>query len=324
MKQQYTHSKGSGTGKYNGIKYYRKNKMYWHILGAGSIGLLWAAKLNQAGFRVTLILRNSHKLEVLRRESVIFCGNQRFRIEAEFTDSESKISNLLITTKAYDAEAAFESVLTRFSSDIKVLLFHNGLGPQQRLAEQYPQIDIWAGSTTDGAYLESGFHVVQAGVGETWIGSFSNPQRYSLYQQLKCLPALHHQSQIIYRLWQKLAINCAINPLTAIYDCKNGELLNNTEYLRQMKLICEEVEQVAAAQDIPLFEIPLIDKVIEVATVTATNYSSMQQDVTYQRQTEVKYINGYLCDKARQLGIATSLNDELLNQVNRLPMTRTH
>lgn len=298
--------------------------MHWHILGAGSIGLLWAAKLSQAGYRVTLILRNSVKLEKFRREPTIRCGDDYFPVAAELADSAPKISNLLVTTKAHDAESAFESLLTRFSSDAKVLLLHNGLGPQQRLAEQYPQIDIWAGSTTDGAYLKSSFHVVRAGIGATWIGSLSDSQQDDLYQQLKWLPALHHEPQIVHKLWQKLAINCALNPLTAIYNCKNGELVSNADYLQQMKLICGEVEQVAAALNIPLFEIPLTEMVIEVATVTAENFSSMHQDVAHQRQTEIKTINGFLCEQARQQRIATPLNDDLLNQINRLSATRTH
>ena len=297
--------------------------MHWHILGAGSIGLLWTAKLIQAGYRATLILRNRGKLEQLHREPTIRCGDEYFPVEAELTDSASKISSLLITTKAYDAESAFKSALSRISPNASVLLLHNGMGPQQRLAEQYPQTDIWAGSTTDGAYLKSDFHVVQAGEGETWIGSLSDPKQDGLYQQLKCLPALYHQSQITHRLWQKLAINCAINPLTAIYNCKNGELLNNAEYYRQMKLICEEVERVAAAKNIPLFEIPLIDKVIEVVSATARNYSSMRQDVAHQRQTEIEYINGFLCEQARQRRVATPINDSLLDQLRQLPTTQT-
>jgi 2-dehydropantoate 2-reductase len=296
--------------------------MHWHILGAGSIGLLWATKLNRAGFRVTLILRNQDKLDQFLREPVIRCGNERFPVDAELPDSRSEISNLLITTKAYDVESAFDSVKKRFLSDTKVLLLHNGLGPQQRLLELYPQVELWAGTTTDGAYLISNFHIARAGEGDTWIGSLSNPEQSGLYQDLNCLPDLHFQSSIIPSLWQKLAINCAINPLTAIYNCKNGEVLSNTACYRQMILICEEVEQIAAIQNIPLFETPLIDKVIEVATVTTSNYSSMQQDVTHNRQTEIEFINGFLCEQARQQCIPTPVNDAMVNKIRQISLIR--
>jgi 2-dehydropantoate 2-reductase len=296
--------------------------MHWHILGAGSIGLLWATKLSLAGFRVTLILRNQDKLEQLLREPTIRCGDEHFPVEAELPNSVTKLSNLLITTKAYDVERAYESVKLRITSDTKVLFLHNGLGPQQRLLELYPQVQLWAGTTTDGAYLISNFHVTPAGEGETGIGSLSTPEQDGLYQDLSCLPGLHHQPSIIPRLWQKLAINCAINPLTAIYNCKNGEVLSNTECYRLLALICEEVEQVATAQNIPLFETPLIEKVIEVATVTASNYSSMQQDVAHQRQTEIEFINGFLCEQARQQRIATPVNDAMVDKIRQISLIR--
>ena len=292
--------------------------MHWHILGAGSIGLLWATKLSLAGFRVTLILRDKDKLKQLLQEPTIRCGNETFAVEAELPDSASEISNLLITTKAYDVEAAFDSVKTRFTSETQILLLHNGLGPQQRLSALYPQLVLWAGSTTDGAYLMSNFHIARAGEGETSIGCLTDPRQVGLYQQLKYLPALHHQPSIIPSLWQKLAINCAINPLTAIFNCKNGEVLSNEECYRQMILVCEEIEQVAKAQNISLFEIPLINKVTEVATLTAANSSSMQQDVAHQRRTEIEFINGFLCEQARQLGIATPVNDALVKEISAL------
>ena len=36
--------------------------MTWHILGAGSLGSLWAARLGRAGLPVRLILRDRQRL----------------------------------------------------------------------------------------------------------------------------------------------------------------------------------------------------------------------------------------------------------------------
>ncbi|WP_329606316.1 2-dehydropantoate 2-reductase N-terminal domain-containing protein, partial [Pseudomonas syringae] len=36
--------------------------MIWHVLGAGSLGSLWAARLSRAGLPVRLILRDADRL----------------------------------------------------------------------------------------------------------------------------------------------------------------------------------------------------------------------------------------------------------------------
>ena len=38
----------------------------WHILGAGSMGMLWATRLARAGQPVTLILRNEDRLQAYK------------------------------------------------------------------------------------------------------------------------------------------------------------------------------------------------------------------------------------------------------------------
>ena len=61
--------------------------MTWHILGAGSLGSLWAARLARAGLPVRLILRNRQRLEAYRQTgglTLIEAGQpQQYAIAAE-------------------------------------------------------------------------------------------------------------------------------------------------------------------------------------------------------------------------------------------------
>ena len=274
----------------------------------------------RAGFNTTLLLRNPDKLATYRGAFSIMEGQQvsQIQVPAEALNSPQgrQISNLLITTKSYDALAAFNSVRERLTDNARVLLLHNGMGPQQAIAAQNPHLQVWAGSTTDGAYLNSAFELIRAGHGQTRIGNLNTPNDQSLSQQLApCEPALHHSDNIHATLWQKLAINCAINPLTAIYRCRNGELASHAEYRAHMQVICHEVEQVASALNIPLFDQPLIDQACLVAEQTGENYSSMYQDVIHRRRSEIDTITGYLCLQAEQLNIEVTENQRLLSQI---------
>ena len=49
--------------------------------------------------------------------------------------------------------------------------------------------------------------------------------------------------------------------------------------------------------------------------LTANNYSSMQQDITHNRETEISAICGYISQQGKLHGIPTPYNDELLAKI---------
>ncbi|WP_415901754.1 2-dehydropantoate 2-reductase [Neptuniibacter sp. QD29_5] len=292
-------------------------KERWYILGAGSIGNLWAYNLISVGYPVTLILRNSAKLSRFEANRGIQLADQMHCCEAELPNDSSLIQKLFITTKSTDTQAAFNSIKHRLADNAHVVVLQNGMGSQQWITDQLPNAEVAWASTTDGAWLESEFSVVHAGKGVTRIGS--PDKALDWLEQLNCgFLDLQPDPEIATTLWRKLAINCAINPLTAIFDCKNGELVSNPNYLNEMVLICNEVEKVANALNLELFDGPLIDHACQVAELTANNFSSMNQDVKHGRITEINQITGYLCEQADKLDITVDINKYYLGKIREL------
>ncbi|MBS7676130.1 hypothetical protein KIN13_22325, partial [Vibrio cholerae] len=80
------------------------------ILGAGSLGTLWAARLARAGVPVRLILRNEARLADYRTGqglTLVEHGvEQTYRVVGETPDSPEPIHRLLVACKAYDAQSA--------------------------------------------------------------------------------------------------------------------------------------------------------------------------------------------------------------------------
>ncbi|HXH04441.1 MAG TPA: 2-dehydropantoate 2-reductase, partial [Candidatus Competibacteraceae bacterium] len=117
------------------------------------------------------------------------------------------------------------------------------------------------------------------------------------------------------RLWHKLAINCAINPLTALLGCRNGELLDLPGERRVLRIICEEAAQVMAAEGIIGDAEELYARVCIIIEATADNYSSMLQDLRAGRSTEIDYLNGYLLRQGAAHGIPLPCNTLLLDMI---------
>lgn len=293
----------------------------WHILGAGAIGTLWASHLCQSGHKVTLILRNPQKLShFLENSSIRIEANgaeQRFSLQAELADTSSTINQLLITTKTSETRAAIQSIKQRIAEDARIIILQNGMGNQQWLQESFPHADVVWGSTTDGAWLRDPFHVVHAGQGITRMGKPDGSECLWL-EELKQGPlTLEADPEIELTLWRKLAVNCAINPLTALHQCRNGALCTHPDYHGEMIALCEEIETVIDALGLELFDKPLHKLAAEIAQITAENYSSMMQDVRNHRTTEIDAITGYLCRTAKALDITTPLNDSYWQKIKK-------
>ncbi|WP_425317048.1 putative 2-dehydropantoate 2-reductase [Stutzerimonas chloritidismutans] len=287
--------------------------MSWHVLGAGALGSLWAARLAGAGATVRIILRSAQRLADYQRAGGLTLTadhlSRLYAIPAELPDASEPIQRLLVACKAYDAEGAIAQVASRLSSGCEILLLQNGLGSQQAIAERWPQARCIFVSSTEGAYREDDFHVVFAGRGQNWLGDPNGGSAPVWLDELNRagIPQTW-SSDILARLWRKLALNCAINPLTVLHDCRNGELLQHRE---QLSGLCEELVELLEAGGQPAAASDLQGEVLRVIEATAANYSSMYQDVRLGRRTEIAYLLGHACRSADSLGLALPRLHEL-------------
>ena len=301
------------------------NAKGWHILGAGAIGCLWASHLSRVGQKVTLLLRSQSRLKKvlplkLEEDGVISSIDVFAESGAE---NKSPIGNLIVCTKSFDALLAIRTIQHRLTSDSLIVLLFNGMGVQQECAKRYPDTPIICGSSSDGAYRRARFHVVQAGKGQTFFGLMNPTSNAKLdnisanfMTAIKAVKlSVSWSNDILECLWRKLAVNCAINPLTAIHRCRNGDLLKDPSSASHMRAVCDEIETILSALKLPYAEPSLHRLAIQVAECTAQNYSSMYQDVINNRPTEIDQINGFICQLAKQLDVPVPTNEMLYQQI---------
>ncbi len=294
----------------------------WHILGAGSIGGLFACHLSLVGQRVSLILKDEQSQLLFEQSPASLSEGDVFHRPAlgfELAAQGGSIDRLLIATKAPQTLEAFVSVQHRLTADCTIVILQNGMGIYEQLALLHPPEIIYCALSTEGVYQQQRFQWVHAGRGETLIGQPQSgagiePVQTLFETQLSC----QWSDAIKQAQLKKLAVNCAINGLTALHNCRNGELISKPEIHSSFKQLCDEISrgyQTLGEADLAK---SVYKDAVKVVDSTADNYSSTQQDIQRGNKTEIDYINGYFCELMQPLGFDCKHNRNLWQQVRAL------
>jgi len=292
------------------------------ILGAGAVGQLIYQQLLGGGNAPLLIVRDNE-----RQQRVTFTA-----LDGQVTESTAILTTpnsesqqleqvrlLIVCVKAYQVCGAIKSIIDKLSPKCHILLLHNGMGPHLEVPKLLHGQGLSLGTTSQAALKHDRWHIEQTGSGSTQLGHLTGPL---LSQELRthllnAIPNSQWYKPILPSLWNKLAINAAINPLTAIHNCNNGALAE-AQYREQISAVVSELTEVALADGVELDKSALINRVFEVIGLTAANYSSMHQDVANRRKTEIESINGFVVQRARHHNLIANENLNLLEQVKKI------
>ena len=254
---------------------------HWHILGAGAIGTLIAFKLSQQKRNFTLMGRNGNSVA---RDFTDLHSVRHHLIGAE----RKPIEYLLICTKSTQALAAFTTIQSRLNPQSVVVCLFNGLGAQQQIRE-HAICPVYFATTTEGVSKIAQHHYAYKGAGKTYIDALITQE----FTQDKPPLLFKPVDNIDERLMDKLVINSLINPLTVLFDCKNGELLSNPKAMASMRALAGEIALWLSTYVRSVSADAVLNMAVVVAQKTANNTSSMRQDIQQKKVSEIDFINGY-------------------------------
>lgn len=306
-----------------------------HIIGAGSLGLLYGARLAASGTDVTFWCHSKDQAEQLRSKGItvkgehdsIYVPSGSYKAEPvsryhELGGAEED-DYIFLMVKQTGLSKVVEELFAPYSSEHrKLLCFQNGTGHIEQLRHQLPAWTLYVAVTTEGAKRSGLSEVVHAGQGSTWIGqaggSFSRGENVAFSNGTQSEKALAVQletagfeiflsNELDTMIYRKLLMNAVINPLTALWRIPNGGLLESEERLSLMRELYEEGIAVYSACSIP-WENNLWEQILQVCQATSGNTSSMLKDVLDGRITEVSSINGSIVRMAERVGVPTPVH----------------
>lgn len=290
------------------------------IIGAGAMGSVYGACLSQVSEVLLIDIWKEHVNEINENGLKVewIDGREKlFKLEA-FTSPEDcgkKVDLVIVFVKSYVTEKAVSSSSPLLKEDTLFLTLQNGLGNAEKIASLFGKDRVLCGTTTFGATMLGPGRVRLAGIGETSFGPFGTVERerlkriYSLFEEAGLNP--HLVDDPMRNVWRKLLINVGINPITAIAGVPNGFIVEDENLRKLSGLLVEEACLVAESEGYGFNANEVKNLVLDVARKTGKNRSSMLQDISAGRRTEIDAINGEIVARGRKKGLSVSGNEAI-------------
>jgi 2-dehydropantoate 2-reductase len=269
------------------------------IIGAGSIGLLFAAYISKV-LEVTIYTRIPEQAAEINKYGIVLKnkGEQSISMVKALAISEWEGAEdlTIIAVKQYQLQTIIEKINQLPVIPNNLLFLQNGMGHLKQL-ETIPFTNTIVGSVEHGALKENSYTVRHNGEGTTNVAVFKgdcrflNELAYSVPQEFPLVIKVDYFKMLL----NKLIVNAVINPLTAILQVKNGELINNHHYFHVLKNLYSEISSILNLENSEEH----LQRIIDICRITSDNRSSMLKDIEANRKTEVDAILGYILDEAR-------------------------
>lgn len=310
------------------------------ILGAGAIGCYLGAALQAGGLKTTLLLRERMQQELTDAGQLTLSDyrglQQRVPLPRLTTEPGvlAEADLIILTVKCLAVEAAALQIARYAQPATPVLALQNGIGSEQPLQERCSQQTLVRGIV--------GFNVAPLGQGRFHCGTqgevYCEPGLTSLsltrlQQALGRVGVELRVSEDFTALrWAKLQLNLN-NAINALSNLPLKTELEQWGYRRVLSLAMSELLAVVRAQQLrlpkltrlppawipPLLKVPdaLFRRLAgSMLAIDPQARSSMWEDLSHQRLTEVDFLNGAVVTAARSLGMEAPVNAALCRLIH--------
>ena len=311
------------------------------IVGAGAIGCVVGGLLARAGEDVTLIDQWPEHVEAIRRRGLRLagtCGEHTIPIRALHLHEAQAISEpfgaVFIAVKSYDTEWATRLGVSYLEPDGVVVDFQNGINDHRVAA-------IAGAGRTLGCVILIGAGLYEPGIavrtdaarGGFKIGELDGrdtERARALATRLSVVADTKVTTNLMGERWSKLALNSMLNPIAGLTGLGTAECRTEPGPRRLAVHLGAEVVSVGRACGFevePTFGIPA-RRFVEAAAgiglaeveagisrdaaTRAGGRPSMLQDVLRRRRTEIDYLNGFVVDEGRRVGVKTPFNEKVV------------
>ncbi|ATQ66659.1 MULTISPECIES: ketopantoate reductase family protein [Methylosinus] len=290
------------------------------ILGAGGVGGYYGGRLVEAGADVTFLLREARARLLAERGLVIESplGDARLSVKTA-TRVDSPFDLVILACKAYDLDAALETIAGAVGPGTAILPLLNGLVHLDIVAERFPRAKVFGGVAQISSTLDENGVLHHFGERNRIIFGTRDGSRDARLAAVETAFAntpveARHVDDIDRWMWEKFVLLAALAGITSLMRASLGDVLATPAGERLILQLRDECKRVARAEG--WAPSPESEALLAVLTERGSSLkASMLRDIERGAPTEGEHILGDMHARAVRAGIETPILEIALTHV---------
>ncbi|WP_252181297.1 2-dehydropantoate 2-reductase [Azospirillum sp. B4] len=283
------------------------------VLGAGATGGFYGGHLMMAGENVTFLVRPKRHAQLMENGLVVISPQGKITLPVQAVTRVNKPFDLvLLSCKAYDLDAAIETIRPAVGPDTRILPLLNGMNHLEKLDAAFGAERVMGGlchltitMDADGtirhlhAFNRLTFgarHLVQAPVAEALAQAYA-----------KCPITVVNSPDIVHEMWEKFYFLATLAGSTTLMRAPIGAILKAPDGLAFITGLLDECTRVATAAGHPPSAERDAESRYHLTMQDSTLSASMMRDIEKGGPTEGEHIVGDLLRRGRELGLELPL-----------------
>lgn len=313
--------------------------------GTGSLGIVVGGLLAKNGYDVELIGSNREGVIALNNKGAVIKGSIEAIVPVKaITPEQMKgiYDYVFLVVKQDSNHVALPQLLPYLNQNSVVCTLQNGMPEESVSAYIGPErtvggIVIFASTRLEPeiSFITTSPEVINNYAIE--IGEISGqltPRIFTIQKILSAIGGCSVSENLVNTRWSKLVVNATFGGMTAALGCACKNILKNYDAMDIVAHIADETIKTAHAcgyslgpyrgENLECLELQQNDKVADKFEFYQRFFGpysntklSILQDLEKRKKTEIKYINGYVCEMGKKKNISTPYNDFVVNLINK-------
>ncbi len=314
------------------------------IMGTGSLGTILGAHISTARHQIDLIDTFEAHINALNKNGATVIGTKEFNVpvKACTPDNMDGIYDLVFfMVKQTCNEAAIAAIKPHIHDKTIICTLQNGL-PEYKLAGVFGEDRVlgcivgWGATFRGPGISELTSDTVKMSFDLGRIDGKITDGLQQVKKILECMCPTHIHENLMGIRWSKMLINSTFSAISALTGCCFGDVPEQPELLLCAQHIGNECLRVAEAYGIqvePSQETDVAaqlkfntdaerEKTSETYRILSLAHrrlrASMLQDLEKGRKCEIDFINGFICNMGKTVGVPTPVNSQIVELIHEI------